>query len=132
MIQLPVAIGLKVCQEAIQDIKTRHVSLMNCYRKLRFKTFPSASQSLTVCAVVTDGLGEIELSVQISTLATWDQLAAHSWNENFVDPLKEKWFLVRFGEFSFPEPGKYLFTFLAARELIAQATLEVLWEEHSK
>jgi hypothetical protein len=131
MIQRPVAVGLKVCQHAIQDINTRHVSLVNCYRKLRFKRFPSPPQSFTVCAVLTDGLGEMELSVGISGLAAWDELVFRSWKEKFVDPLKEKWFLVPFSEFSFPEPGRYLFALSAAGEEIVQTTLEII-EERSK
>jgi hypothetical protein len=128
MIQLPSAVALKVCQHTIQDLNTKHVSLVNCYRKLRFNKFPSEPQSFTVCAVLTDGLGEVELSVGISMLAAWgekEDLIVQSWKEMFTDPLKEKWFLVRFSQFSFPEYGNYLFAISAAGEEIAHTTLEI-------
>ena len=69
MLQRPVAVGLKVCERAILDVYTRNVSLVNCYRKLRFGGFPTPPQSLTVCGILTDGLGETELKVAISFLA---------------------------------------------------------------
>ena len=128
MIQRPLAVGLKVCQHALLDVYTRHVSLVNCYRKLRFRKLPSAPQSFTVCAVLTDGLGEVKLSMEISVLAAWGEekhLIFRSWNETFVNPLKEKWFLVRFSQFSFPQPGNYLFALTGDGEEIAHTTLEI-------
>jgi hypothetical protein len=77
---------------------------------------------------VTDGLGEMELSVGISALAESDdpeELKVFSWKEIFVDPLKEKWLLVRFKDFCFPKPGTYLFDLTVAGEHIAQSILEI-------
>ena len=53
MIQRPVAVGLKVCEGAIVDLRTRHVTLVNCYRKLRFREFPTRPRSFRVCAVLS-------------------------------------------------------------------------------
>ena len=128
MIQRPVAVGLKVCQNAILDAYTKNVSLVNCYRKLRFKSFPSPPQSLTVCAVLNDGLGEMELSVGISALVDWDEsdeLKNFSWVEKFVDPLKEKWFLIsRNIRFQSPENISLLLRLLGS-DYLAHTTLDI-------
>jgi hypothetical protein len=133
MIQRPLAVGLKVCQHALVDAYTRRVSLVNCLRQLRFRDFPAAPQSLVVCAVLNDGLGEVELSLIVSLGAfdELDELWVRSWKQTFVDPLKETWFLVRFDNRVFFQPGRYLFALYAGSEQIAQTTLDVMEEQMS-
>ena len=75
MIQPPLAVGLKVCQHALLDVYTKQVSLVNCVRRLRFVDFPAVPQSLTVCAVLNDGLGEAEPG-KTGDVSRGDRLAA--------------------------------------------------------
>ena len=41
----PIAIGLRLCQHAIVEEKTRNITLVNCFRKLTFATFPAEAAS---------------------------------------------------------------------------------------
>jgi hypothetical protein len=135
MIQRPVAVGLKVCERAILDAYTGNVSLVNCFSQLQFVGFPAPPQSFSVCAVLNDGMGEAELTLAISHLASFediDKLWVRSWKYDFDDPLQDLWFLVRFDDCSFPEAGRYLIALSIANEQISQATLEVFLEEEEE
>lgn len=129
MIQVPIAIGLKVCQNAIVEEKTRNVTLVNCFRRLRFRDFPSPSRPFTVCAVVRNGRGVIRFSLAITPLSTWEDLWTRAWSARFDHPLQEMWFMVPIADLTFPEPGRYEVRLMAEGEMIAQNTVEVLEEE---
>ena len=126
MIQRPNAVGLKVCQQAIVEERTRHVTLVNCFRKLTFATFPAPGVAFTVCVVLTDGIGEFDLHLAIAPLSTLEDLAVRSWKAKFSDPLKERWFLVPFHNWHFPAPESYQVHLRIGQEVVAQAIFKVV------
>jgi len=131
MIQLPNAVGLKLCQQAIVEETTRNVTLVNCFRRLRVTTFPSPPQQFTVCVHLIDGLGEIEFSLEIHPLSTMHMLDLRKWKANFADPLEDKWVLVNFRNCVFPHPGRYEVALFANGMLTAQCVLEVLGKDQT-
>jgi len=119
-----------VCKVAVVGEKTRNVSLVNCFRKLRFRDFPAPAISFTVCAVLRDGQGDIRFSLAIWPLSDEDNILVRPWNARFDSPLQEKWFLIPIADFSFPDAGPYEIGLFAEGEPIAHATVEIVSEEN--
>src|SRR5260370_31684277 len=103
----PTVVGLKLCQHAIVQENTRNVTLVNCFRKLAFATFPALARTFTVSAVLTNGLGDGELSLSMMSLEDLEDVWTHSWKATFHDPLRELWFLMPVAACPFPKPGRY-------------------------
>ncbi len=76
MKQQPIVVGLKVCEQAIVQEGTRHVTLVNCFRKLAFEEFPAHANTFRVCLALTDGIGEGTLTLTVTSLQdleiVWD------------------------------------------------------------
>src|SRR5205814_4512543 len=121
MNQRPIAVGLKVCSYDILEEKTRNVTLVNCLRSLRFRRFPSPAIILVACAVLTEGMGETALTLEVTSLEDMETIDSFSRSVTFPNPLVEAWCFVRFS-LSFPEPGKYQFALTAQGDPIAQMT----------
>jgi hypothetical protein len=126
MIQAPVAVGLMVCQQAITEEKTRRVTLVNCLQHLEVENLPSSRQELTVCCLLTDGLGEMDLTLEILYLASDELIVTHTGRVVMNHPLRKQWYYGRLKGVVFPRQGRYQFSLLANREWVAQATLEVI------
>jgi hypothetical protein len=128
MIQRPTAAGLILCQQAIIEEKTRNITLINSFDWLRFRQFPSSKQFMGYLAL-TDGLGEMTLSLTVAGLHDLKGIYERSWHETFGDPLREKRRLILVSSCSFPSPGRYQVSILAEGEWVAQCLLTVLAEE---
>lgn len=126
MIQPPILVGLKVCHEAIIEETTKRVTLVNCFRRLEVSSFPSPTQRFKVCAVLTDALGDMRLSIAIEHQQSLDEIYRNFWRVNFTDPLRERWFLLSVSGCSFPEPGGYRVNLYAETEIIGQAVIKVV------
>lgn len=79
MQQQPIVVGLKLCQHGIVEEKTRNVTLVNCFRRLPFAVFPTDVSPFFVCAVVTDGLGDCKLTLNVVSLEDLDEVWHRSW-----------------------------------------------------
>jgi hypothetical protein len=123
MIQRPNAVGLILCQQGVVDEITGNVTLVNCFNRLTFRDFPTPPRQFMVYAVLTDGLGEMDLSVTVEGLDELTVRQRVSWHETFADPLRELRRLVRITECSFPSPGRYQVSLLAEGEWVAQCVL---------
>src|SRR5580698_7092978 len=99
----PTLVGLKLCQHAIVEENTRHVTLVNCFRKLSFAVFPARANPFSACAVLTDGLGDGKLTLSITSLEDWQEVWTRSWNVVFRDPLSERWFIMPATDCTFPQ-----------------------------
>jgi hypothetical protein len=125
VVKRPVVIGLLCCEQAIVEERTRNITLVNCFTRLKVSGFPSAPQRLVVFTALTDGLGKGTLKLVVTALDTWkDVLTQHNPIE-FSDPLQEVRVLFRLTQVEFPGPGTYQITLSADDELVAQRTIHV-------
>ncbi len=129
MIQRPTAVGLVLCQQAVIEEKTRNVTLVNCFNRRAQESFPTPAQSFTVYAVLTDGLGDMTLSLSVAPLDTLVPMATHSRKVKFTNPLQELRLLASTKSFSFPKPGRYQVSLLADGEVLAQRVLVLFRQE---
>jgi hypothetical protein len=129
MIQRPTAVGLILCQQAIIEEETRNVTLVNSFAELRVDAFPSSPQRFTVFAILTDGLGDMTLELDIARLDTLESIYARSWRATWTNPLRAVRFLARVGSCTFPTPGRYQVSLLADNDLITQTVINVIQEK---
>lgn len=127
MIQVPILVGLKLCKETIVEEKSKNVSLINCFQRLYVPSFPSPFQLFKICAVLTDGMGETEMSISIERRSSMRTIYERTWQVNFSDPSLQRWVLLTVSRCSFPEAGGYRAILWAEQEeVLGQTTFDVL------
>jgi hypothetical protein len=55
MKQLPVAVGLLVCEKLIIEKDTENITPVNCFRERLVRQFPSEPLTLVIYAILTNG-----------------------------------------------------------------------------
>src|SRR5262249_30528874 len=128
MIKRPNAVGLLLCEHAVIEEKTRNVSLVNTFGRLRFREFPSPPRRFVAFALLTDGLGQGTLTLVHTRLETSEDLNRYEWPAKFVDPLHQVRAVMRLPTLSFPAEGRYQFSLLADGEWVAQCLVHVSLE----
>lgn len=129
MSHLPVARGLVVCDVVIVEERTRNLTLVNCFTLKRARAFP-AHFHFTAAAFLSDGEGDIHLTVSIQRLDTLAIMRQSSHRVRFIDRMQEVRFFVRVEDCRFPVPGHYQISLLADGNIIAQQRIQVTtWEE---
>jgi hypothetical protein len=125
MIHLPNASGLVLCEQAVIEEKTRNVTLVNSFSRLRCPSFPSPRGRFFVYALLSGGLGDAEMSLVVSRLDTLEDVHETRWHMKFRDRLRPMRLVLRLSHLSFPEPVRYQFSLMADGEEVAQTVLEV-------
>ena len=128
MIQLPVAIGLTVCEQVIVEEKTRNITLVNCLARLRVREIPSEPHRLVFYARLTDGIGDGKICLEILRPDNLDEFLSQEISAKFADPLQEFRAVFR-GSLSFPVEGRYQVNLLANGVSIVRRTLHVSVKE---
>lgn len=121
----PIAVGLKLCQHAIVEEKTRHVTLVNCFRKLSFADFPVRANRFSVCVILTDGSGDVRLTLTILSLEDFDIVWTQSWNVTIEDRVAERWLLLPVKNCVFPGIGLYQVGLTIGGKPIARTLLQI-------
>ena len=128
MNQIPVAIGVHLCEQVIFEAETSNITLVNCFSSRRVEQFP-ATISFVVVAFLTDGDGEMPVNILIHRLDTFEEIYRHSTNVQFANPLRTVRLWLRIRERSFPIEGSYQVSLLIDGEPVARRRLAVLLEE---
>ena len=123
MIKRPNAAGLILCRDTSVEEGTRNVTLFKAFNRLTPGAFPTPPLRFTVCTVLTDGLGDMRLTLTVDRPDTLETIYFYSWHESFTDPLRDTRFLIRVPSCRFPIPGRYLISLAADNEWVAQCSL---------
>jgi hypothetical protein len=105
--------------------KTRNVTLVNSFKRIKADTFPSPPVPMDVYTVLSDGLGDIPLDLSVVRCDTLEEIYLRSSRVNFKNPLQQIRLYWHVQSCSFPVPGRYEFGLHADRELLTQAVLTV-------
>ena len=122
----PVAIGLQLCRDYIVEEGSRNVTLVKCFHQIQSASFPLKIHPLALAARLTDGQGELQLSVVVCQLATMKEAIVKAVKVQLNDRLANYWFLARASKVTLPVEGLYQFVLLSDGELVGQCTLEAL------
>jgi hypothetical protein len=128
MLQRPNAIGLFLCEQVVIENKTHNATLVNSLSRLRVRSLPSPPQRLVVYGVLTDGLGEVTMSLVVTRLDDLEDIYKFNWQMRFRDPLQDTRLILRMPELVFPDAIRYQFTLAAANEPIAHCVIQVIEE----
>ena len=107
MAQTPVAVGLMLCEKVIVEEGTRNFSLINCFTQRTVKRLPSEPVLFVVFTTLTNGLGEMQLTLRIERLDTLE--AVYEWSKplRLGNPLHSVRCTWRVSDCSFPVVGSY-------------------------
>ncbi len=122
----PVVRGLFLCETVITDARTGKVSLINTLDQFRCPTFPSEPMAFVVYAYLTDGVGEVDLTVEIEGLATLEPIYSYTARVRFLDRIAAMHFRLTVTTCSFPSPGAYQVVLYANGNPIAQNRITVV------
>src|SRR5947209_4111556 len=128
MKQIPVAVGLHLCEQVIVESGTHNVTLVNCFTFRRVRELPAAIP-LVVVAFLADGLGEMSGELVISRLDDLEEIYRIAGKVRFATPLRVVRFVVRLRDCWFPGEGTYQVSLLIDGEPIAQRRLIVAQEK---
>jgi hypothetical protein len=119
MTQIPIARGLAVCENVIVEERTHNLTLVNCFTMKRAAAFP-ANIRFVALAFLSDGDGEVELTISVQRLDTLDIVYTSSHSVRSANRMQEVRFFLRIENCPFPVPGNYQVNLLANGELLAQ------------
>jgi hypothetical protein len=122
----PVAIGLLLCDQAIYEEGTRNATLVNTFSTITVDGFPSLPISFTIFAMLTDGVGDVTISLTITHLESDEIVFQRAEQARFRDPFVEVRLRCRVQNFVVPAAGTYVVMILADGQWVAQRRLEVL------
>jgi hypothetical protein len=125
MAQLPIILGLTLAKEIVVAEHTRNLTMVNCFRRLRFPSFPATNERFYVIAAATDGIGEMEFSLTIAGLEAGSEVFEANRKIVFRSPLAETWIVWTVWPSIFPEAGVYQVSMNANNELLAFRSLWV-------
>lgn len=132
MIQRPVAIGLLLCEQIIVEEGTKSVTPVNCFTRRVVAQFPSEPLSFAAMAFLTDGLGEMPITLVIENLDQGEEVYQRSATVRFDNPLQEYRVAIRVRNYSFVAPGYYQASVLAENDFLAHRRFRVLAREHEQ
>jgi hypothetical protein len=119
MKQLPVAVGMLLCEKIIIEKDTENVTAVNCFHERRVREVPSEPLSFLLYAILTNGKGSITLSVVVQRLQDLAEVVHLDEVYDFKDPLSEFRCTVQLRALVFPSPGAYQVELLADGEFVA-------------
>lgn len=125
----PLARGLFLCDVLIQDARTKKVSLINLFDRVRATEFPTVPKPFVVYAHLTNGSGDVELAVHVESLDGMEHVYAQFSHARFPDPVGGLHVSFNVTTCSFPAPGEYQVVLYADRSPVAQTRLSVIEEE---
>lgn len=127
MNETPVARGLIVCEKAIIEEGSQRVTLVNCFNRELVDSLPR-EVSFCVLASLTNGFGDVALSLVIYRLDTYEEVYRRSDVVFFPNQLEDMRYLVRIG-FTFAVSTTYEVELLAGSEQIAVTRFSVRLRE---
>ncbi len=127
--ELPVVVGLHVCERVTEDRAVGSATIWNRFTQLASDRFPSLGFDFTVFALFIDGDGTLAFRVEIERLGTGELVHEFPTAIPFKDRLIETPFHLKLSGVTFPEPGGYEVSLTIEDEPIARCRIQ-LFEIH--
>jgi hypothetical protein len=122
-VEHPVTRGLFLCDLVVVEAQTGKVSLINTLDRFRCASFP---KPFVVYAFLTDGFGDVDLTIEIAALSGLEQVDSYATRIRFPDRVAATHFKFTVTDCSFPRSGSYQAALYANREPIARTRIEVV------
>ena len=125
MSQRPSAVSLMLCDQVIFEEGTQKPYLLGVFTGLAVEIFPTPPQKLDVFAALTDGSGDVTMTMSVVHLEVNQEIYEQQLRVHFPDPLRLVNLRFRVRQVIFDVPGTYLFALTVDDEEIAARRLRV-------
>ena len=88
MVPTPVALGLVLCDVVIVEEKTKKVSLIGTFARIKANEFPATPLPFSVRAVLTDGSGDATIKLGVTAILFGSILAEGGINQGGTRPAR--------------------------------------------
>jgi hypothetical protein len=125
MAQRPSAISLMLCDQVVFEHGTQKPYLLGVFTGVAADRFPTAPQRLDIFAALTDGLGQVTMTLSVVHLDRNQEVYAQTMRVSFPDPLRVVNLRFRVRQLVFEEAGTYLFALMVGGNEIAARRVRV-------
>jgi hypothetical protein len=125
MSQRPSAVSLMLCDQVIFEEGTQKPYLLGIFTGVAVDGFPTPAQRFDVFAALTDGSGEVALTLSVVHLDVNQEIYTQQLAMRFTDPLRVVNLRFRVRQLIFEAPGTYLFALHVDEEEIAARRIRV-------
>jgi hypothetical protein len=114
-----------LCDQVIFEEGTHKPYLLGIFTGRAVESFPSPPQRLDAFAALTDGSGDVAITLSVVRLEDNQEIYALPMEVHFPDPLSLVNLRFRVRQLTFESPGTYLFALTVDDEEIAARRLRV-------
>jgi hypothetical protein len=125
MPQSPSAISLMLCDQVVFEQGTQKPYLLGVFTGVAADSFPTVPQRFDIFAALTDGLGDIMITLTVIRLDTNEEIYNQRMTVEFPDPLRVVNLRFRVRQLIYDVPGTYLFALTVEDEEIAARRVRV-------
>ena len=122
---IPVAQGMFFCDQLIIEQGTLKASAIGMFEGQSADRFPAFLSPFTVFALLSGGLGQGTMSLEVARLDTGEVVFRQDDEWTFGDKLEQLRYVLHLQGLILPEPGAYQFTLLADDQWVAQKRLRM-------
>jgi hypothetical protein len=125
MPQRPSAVSLMVCDQVVFEHTTQKPYLLGVFTGMTADSFPTGRQKFDVFAALTDGLGDVRITLSVVMLESDEEIYSRTMVVRFSDPLQVVNLRFRVRQLSFEAPGAYLVSLVVDNTEIAARRIRV-------
>lgn len=128
----PTVLALMICENVIEDRRTRNKSLINTFSHIHSLSFPCRHQRMTVYVCLTDGRGEVPLGIRMLHDNSRTVVVETKATARFKDPLAVLEITFDLRGLLFSEPGRYAVEVFSEHRILATRGLQLSLLETKK
>lgn len=125
MLQWPQAVSLMLCDQVVFEQGTQKPYLLGVFTGVAVDSIPTAPQRFDLFAALTDGLGDIPITLSAVHLETNQEIYAQELTVSFPDPLQVVNLRFRVRQLVYEATGTYLFALTANDQELAARRMRV-------
>jgi Family of unknown function (DUF6941) len=121
--QRPSAVSLMLCDQVVFEQGTQKPYLLGVFTGVSVEAFPTAPQRFDMFVALTDGLGEVTMTLSVIHLDTDREIYTQQMTVDFPDPLRVANLRFRIRRLIYDAPGIYLFALTVVEKENGQETV---------
>jgi hypothetical protein len=114
-----------LCDQVAIDQGTQKPYLLGVFSGVAADKFPTERQRFEVFTVLTDGLGDLELTLHVIHMDTDQEVYTQHLRVNFPDPLKVVNLRIKVRNLIYEVPGTYLFSLTVDDQILTDDDKEL-------
>ena len=132
MLQWPNAVSLMLCDQVVFEQGTQKPYLLGVFTGVAVDSVPTVPQRFDIFAALTDGLGDVPITLSVVHLETNQEIYAQKLTVSFPDPLQVVNLRFRVRQLVYEAAGTYLFALTANDHELAARRVRVYESGESK